>query len=60
MPTSPTVNEARAPGTTLQSQDLPILERPPGPSGIAPAIVAVLVAVGLAAGFVLGRLTAGH
>ncbi len=59
-PTAPTVNEARAPGTTLQSQDLPILERSQGSKGIAPVVVAVLVAVALAAGFVLGRLTAVH
>ena len=56
---APTV-EARAPGTTLQSQDLPIFERASGRKGVAPALVAVLVAVALAAGFVLGRLTVGH
>jgi serine/threonine-protein kinase len=58
--TAPTVSETRTPGTTLQSQDLPILERAPVRRGIAPAIVAVLVAVALAAGLVLGRLTAPH
>ncbi|MGH7435510.1 MAG: hypothetical protein ACRENE_07530, partial [Polyangiaceae bacterium] len=55
--------DGRTRGTTLQSEDLPILERTSrasGRKGIAPVLVAVLVAVALAVGFVLGRMTGAH
>ena len=55
--------DERTRGTTLQSEDLPILERTslaPGRKGVAPVVVAVLVVVALTIGFVLGRLTGAH
>lgn len=41
-------------GTTLQSEDLPVLERSPSRRGVAPAVVVALVVGALVAGFLLG------
>jgi serine/threonine-protein kinase len=46
--------DARAPGTTLPSEDLPILERGRHRRGVAPLLVVGLVVGALVAGFLLG------
>ncbi len=53
-PPAVTVAEGPAPGTTLQSQDLPILERASVRRGVAPLVVAGLVVGALLVGFLLG------
>jgi serine/threonine-protein kinase len=55
---APTVVEVVEPpvhhGTTLQSEDLPVLERGPPRRGVAAAVVVALVMGALVAGFLLG------
>jgi serine/threonine protein kinase len=60
-PEAPVVRviDPHASGTTLQSEDLPILERGGSRKGVAPLVVVGLVAGALVAGFLLGWMV-GH